>query len=138
MTPEQIDLVERTLAQARPGLDDMAIDFYARLFRAEPQLATLFTSDPAAQRDKFVAELEAIVATIHRHPIFLEAAQDLGVRHRGYGVQAPHYGMVGAALLAALAEALGDTWTDEVQEAWRLAYNLAAEAMMDAATRSPN
>ena len=41
---------------------------------------------------------------------------------------------MGEALLGALAAALGDGWTDEVEEAWRLAYNLTAEAMMTGAS----
>ena len=32
--------------------------------------------------------------------------------------------------MGALAGALGDRWTDDVEEAWRLAYNLTAEVMM--------
>jgi hemoglobin-like flavoprotein len=40
---------------------------------------------------------------------------------------------MGEALMGALADALGPDWTDEVEEAWRLAYNLTAETMMSGA-----
>jgi len=37
---------------------------------------------------------------------------------------------MGNALCAALAAAIGDEWSGEVEAAWRLAYNLTAETMM--------
>jgi hemoglobin-like flavoprotein len=138
MTPEQIALVERTLETVRPDMDALAGDFYRRLFLADPTLAGLFRTDPALQRAKFAAELEEIMVSIRRHEEFLARARALGARHAGYGVRASHYRTVGVALLAALGAALGEAWTGEVERAWRLAYNLTAEAMMagaaDAAT----
>jgi hemoglobin-like flavoprotein len=138
MTPEQIALVERTLETVRPDMDALAGDFYRRLFLADPTLAGLFRTDPALQRAKFAAELEEIMVSIRRHEEFLARARALGARHTGYGVRASHYRTVGVALLAALGAALGEAWTGEVEWAWRLAYNLTAEAMMagaaDAAT----
>ena len=58
------------------------------------------------------------------------AKRALGIRHRGYGVRAAHYRLMGGALLAALADAMGDGWTPDAEEAWTLAYNLIAETMM--------
>ena len=107
MTPEQIALVERTLRAAAPVMDTVAADFYDRLFAADPALRELFSGDPAVQRAKFVAELQA-----------------------GYGVRAAHYATVGSALLAAMGAALGEAWTEQVEQAWRLAYNLTAEVMI--------
>jgi hemoglobin-like flavoprotein len=130
LTPEQIALVERTTLAVEPMLDAVSADFYRRLFAADPSVAGLFQSDPVRQRAKFAAELEAIVLAIRRHEMFLVRARALGARHAGYGVRAAHYRAVGVALLAALAAALGDTWTPQVEQAWRLAYNLIAEAMM--------
>jgi hemoglobin-like flavoprotein len=41
--------------------------------------------------------------------------------------------MAGAALLDTLGEVLAEGWTDEVEQAWRLAYDVTAEAMRIAA-----
>jgi len=38
--------------------------------------------------------------------------------------------------MGALGAALGPDWNDEVEDAWRLAYNLTAETMMSGA-RAP-
>jgi hemoglobin-like flavoprotein len=128
MTPGQIALVEETLAAV--DRDSLADDFYRRAFAADPLLATMFTTDPALQRARFAAELEEIVRSIRTHAAFDARVRALGARHRDYGVRSAHYQLMGEALRAALAAALGDAWTDEVADAWALAYNLTAETMM--------
>jgi hemoglobin-like flavoprotein len=130
MTPEQVELVEESWKAASAALDDVAADFYRRLFAADPALVGLFSHDPARQRARFAAELEQIIFSIRRHEEFLGRAGQLGVRHRGYGVRVAHYRIAEGALLGAFGAALGDAWTDDVEQAWRLAYNITAEAMM--------
>jgi hypothetical protein len=46
-------------------------------------------------------------------------------------VQTRHYRSVGEALVGALAAHLAPDWTPAVERAWRRAYNLVAEIMMD-------
>jgi hemoglobin-like flavoprotein len=136
MTPEQIELVERTLAEARPALNRVLHNFYARLHAADPAIAAMFTKDPARQRERFGAELRVIATSIRRHDAFVAEVRELGMRHAGYGVRASHYRTAGPLLLDALAAALGARWTAEAEEAWRLAYNLTFEAMMAGAAES--
>jgi nitric oxide dioxygenase len=135
MTPDQIVLVEDTLASL--DVDALAGDFYRRALADDEALSAMFTSDPAVQRVRFAAELTQIVRSIRTLDTFASTTLALGARHARYGVRAAHYGVMGAALLAALAAALGDAWTDEVEEAWTLAYNLTAETMMMGAAEQP-
>jgi hemoglobin-like flavoprotein len=130
MTPEQIALVERTLRAAAPVMDAVAVDFYNRLFAADPALRELFGGDPAVQRAKFAAELQGILLAIRGHEQFLARVGALGARHAGYGVRAAHHATAGSALLGAMGAALGEAWTEQVEQAWRLAYNLTAEVMI--------
>jgi hemoglobin-like flavoprotein len=130
MTPEQIALVQRTLTELEPDLDAVVADFYRRLFAADPTVLPLFNADPAAQRTKFIAELEQIVRSIRDHAAFLGRAIPLGAQHERDGVRPRHYHTAGVALLDALAGALGDRWTDEVAEAWARAYDLTTAAML--------
>ena len=134
MTPRQIEIVEATV----DGLDlaQLAGDFYARALAAEPELARMFTTDWEVQQVRFATELDAIVRLIRSHDEFVAAGRALGVRHRSYGVVAAHYRLMGEALMGALGAALGPDWNDEVEDAWRLAYNLTAETMMSGA-RAP-
>jgi hemoglobin-like flavoprotein len=151
MTPGQIELVERSVAELAPVLDDVVADFYAALFATDPAIEALFVldgerspdgvdADPArfaAQREKFAAQLADIMTAVRDHPRFLAGAEDLGARHAGYGVRAGHYDVVGQVLLDVLAVHLGDRWSPALADAWRLAYNLTAEAMLAGAARAP-
>jgi hemoglobin-like flavoprotein len=135
VTPEQIALVTSTLQ----GIDveALAADFYARAFAADPRLSAMFTTQPAIQESRFAKELAVIVSSIQQFDEFRAETVALGRRHRGYGVRAAHYRLMGDALLAALEAALADEWTPEAAEAWRMAYNLTAESMMAGAAQRP-
>ena len=63
----------------------------------------------------------------------MEAIEDLGRRHVGYGVKDEHYDTVGQALLWTLATGLGDAFTPETEQAWTEAYTLLATVMKQAA-----
>jgi hemoglobin-like flavoprotein len=128
MTPEQIVLVEESLGSL--DLDALTADFYRRAFAATPALSAMFTSDPRVQRERFAAELNEIVRSIRSLDSFSSRVRALGVRHHGYGVGAAHYRLMGEALVASLAAALGADWNQEVEDAWILAYKLTSETMM--------
>jgi nitric oxide dioxygenase len=137
MTPEQITLVESSMEHARFGFGELAADFYRRLFAAEPQLRELFPNDVTEQQQKFIEQLDAMVNAIRDFDAFTASATELGLRHHAYGVRPHHYALVGPPLLQALAAALGERWTADVEEAWRRAYNFTAEAMMAGAAEEP-
>ena len=134
MTPAQIQMVETTLD--RISVPRLAAVFYGRVLSSDPDLARMFTTDVEVQQVRFATELAAIGRSIRSYDAFVSAGRALGARHRTYGARAAHYRLMGDALVAALADALGPEWNDEVEEAWRLAYNLTAETMMSGA-RAP-
>ena len=131
MTAEQIELVESTLASI--DVEALAADFYFRAFNADSQLSAMFTTDPKTQQTRFAAELGVIVSAMHRPEDFREETHELGLRHRGFGVRPGHYRVMGDALLAALQYALGDRWDSDVEAAWREAFRLTAESMLEGA-----
>ena len=137
MTPDQVALVEATVRAVGPRLPEVAAGFYDRLLAGAPRLGRLFGDDPAGQRRAFATELEAICLAVRDHGAFVARVTALGARHRERGVRAADYAAAGPALLGALAEALGPSWTPATAEAWRLAYHLTAEAMAAHPARRP-
>jgi nitric oxide dioxygenase len=135
VTPEQVDLVESSVAALGARLDDVVDAFYARLFAIAPETRSLFGGDPARQRAKFASELAFLATVIRQHDRFVTTADDMGRRHGAVGVRPEHFRPAGEALLEAIAETLGPAWTPEVEVAWRLAYRLTAEAMMAGTAR---
>jgi len=136
MTPEQLQLVQSSFAELGDAAPAMAVDFYRRLFAADPSAEALFTAGPDVMSVKFAAELDAIVEAISSFDTFAPRVRELATRHVGYGVQTRHYQAVGEALLGALAAHLAPDWDDALEAAWRRAYNLVAEVMMAAAARA--
>ena len=132
MTPEQLALVQSSYATLGADAASMAVDFYRRLFAADPSTEALFTDGPEIMSLKFSAELDAIVEAITSFDEFRVRVDALGARHAAYGVRPEHYRAVGDALVGALAARLADLWDPEHEAAWRRAYNLVAEVMMDA------
>ncbi|OHV40625.1 MULTISPECIES: globin family protein [Pseudofrankia] len=133
MSPEEIRLVQETFGAVAPASDAVAALFYTRLFELDPALRAMFPADLAEQRGKLMNMLAVAVNGLSRLDSIVPAVRSLGVRHAGYGVSDAHYDTVAAALLATLAEGLGDAFTPPVRDAWTSAYTLLADTMKSAA-----
>ena len=136
MTPAQLELVRASYSRLQDGGEAMAADFYRNLFAIDPQARVLFATEPEVMAVKFSAELSAIVEAITSFETFAPRVRELALRHVGYGVQPHHYRAVGQALIRALAAHLDEGWDGELEAAWRRAYNLVAELMMDAGSEA--
>ncbi len=117
----------------RPHARDVAAAFYANLFAAAPQLRPLFGGDMQEQGRKLMAVLGLAVSGLTNLPALLPTVRALGERHRGYGVEPAHYGIVGAALIQTLEEGFGDAFSPELREAWAAAYAILAGVMCEPA-----
>jgi hemoglobin-like flavoprotein len=128
VTPDQVAAVQATMTRLGTDLEKAADDFYARLFGAHPHLRARFPDDIEVQRRKFADEIKVIVLAIPDFGRFRNRAQELGTRHRGYGVVPSEYAVVREHLLDALASA-DPGWDDDTASAWRSGYDLVAELM---------
>ena len=133
MNTDTINLVQRSFAQVRPAAAGAADLFYRRLFELDPDLRRLFTSDIGEQGARLMAMIGLAEDGLDDLDALTPAVQDLGVRHRGYGVRPEHYDTVGEALLWTLGQGLGDAFTPDVRAAWAEVYGLLAGVMKDAA-----
>jgi NAD(P)H-flavin reductase/hemoglobin-like flavoprotein len=109
--------------------------FYAHLFLSDPALRDMFPASMAAQNAHLRDALARIVAAVSAPQDLTGYLRHLGVTHRRFGVvtDGGHYKLVGASLLATLAEFEGPAWTPELEADWTEAYGLIAGAMADAA-----
>lgn len=129
-------LVQDSWKEVLPIADTAAALFYGRLFALDPELKPLFRGDMKQQGRKLMAMMSVAVHGLGQPETIVPAVQDLGRRHAGYGVKDRHYASVGAALLWTLGQALGETFTPNVENAWSAAYGLLAQTMRDAARLS--
>ncbi|MFE9257049.1 globin domain-containing protein [Streptomyces sp. NPDC006879] len=109
--------------------------FYSHLFWHNPAIRAMFPdsfTDMERQRDRLFAALTHVVSRLDDETL-LPYLRDLGRDHRKFLARPEHYAAVGASLLAALAEASGEHWNQDVEKAWTEAYSLIADAMMEGA-----
>lgn len=135
MTGEQQDLVRRTFAQVEPIAEIAADLFYNRLFEIDPTLRPMFTGDMKEQGRKLMSMLAMIVHGLDRFESVRPSIEHLGRRHVEYAVSSSHYETVGTALIWTLEQGLGESFTEEVRDAWIAAYRAIAGIMTGAAER---
>jgi hemoglobin-like flavoprotein len=133
MTPEQINLVKENFNQIAPLADEVASEFYQRLFQLDANLRPLFAEDLTEQKKKLMMMLKFAVGTLDRMDVFEPSLQELGRKHVAYGVRGEHYETVGSALMLTLQKMLGEGLTAELEAAWISAYTLIAGTMRGAA-----
>ncbi len=136
MTPHQIGLVRSSFSQVVPIAANAAKLFYQRLFELDPSLRELFKSDMVAQGDKLISMIGVAIGSLDKPERLLPIIQDLGRRHRGYGVQDRHYETVGNALLWTLKTGLGKGFTAETEAAWKEVYAVLSETMRSAGAKA--
>lgn len=138
MKPESEQLIRETWKQLEPVSDSLVAAFYERLFSSNPAAAALFANtNMTEQRRKFSAMLAEIVRAISDPDVLIREVAASGRRHVHYGVKDRDYDDVGAALVWAIGETLGPSFTPEVNSAWREAYALLSAVMRRAAAREP-
>lgn len=133
MNPEQITLIRSSFARIAPQAQQAAAMFYGHLFAADPSLRPLFRGDMTHQGDLLMRMIQGAIGMLDNPERLLPTLRALGARHVGYGVQDPHYGTVGRALLRTLNEALGEDFTPDVADAWATMYSVVSRTMQEGA-----
>jgi hemoglobin-like flavoprotein len=136
MTPEQIELVQRTWRAVLPVGDTAAELFYGKLFSLDPGISRLFKNDMVDQGRNLTAMISVAVGALSRPERIRLAVRQLGERHAAYGVERRHFELVGTALIWMLDKCLGEAFTPEVKAAWLATYAFLADAMQEAACAS--
>jgi len=129
-------LLAESVAAVAHAMTPLISRFYERLFSGRPFLRKLFPMDEdamAAQHDKLLKALLALVDQYARPDQLAPLLRQLGRDHRKFGVRPVHYHAVGEALVAALRDIAGAAWKVEYEQAWTRAYTLAADIMVTAA-----
>lgn len=133
MTKEQITLIQVTWRDVVLVADSASAMFYSRLFAIDPEASALFAAaDMRKQREKLILTLNEIVTSLDDPEGVSANLEELGRRHRAYGVAAHHYGTVGEALLWMLEKVLGNDFTPPVRAAWLAAYVMISDRMQAA------
>mmetsp|Transcript_29796 Transcript_29796/g.61485 ORF Transcript_29796/g.61485 Transcript_29796/m.61485 type:complete len:149 (+) Transcript_29796:39-485(+) len=133
----QAKLVQSSWEKVVPIADTAADLFYGKLFELDPALRPLFPADMKEQKSKLMKLLGFAVKGLDDLDALVPSVKRLGMRHaKYYKVTTPMYDTVGAALLDALENGLGDSWDEEHKEAWAAVYTVLSKVMIEAGDES--
>jgi hemoglobin-like flavoprotein len=129
MTPTQRRLVRQTVGSLRDQAGPVSLLFYGRLFELDPSARRLFHNDLELNGRKVIETLNWMAESLDRFDAMTDRLAELGRQHAGYGVRPDQYESVIAALLWAIAQALGPDFDTATRDAWKLALFAVSEAM---------
>ena len=129
MTPTQRRLVRQTVGSLRDQAGPVSLLFYGRLFELDPSARRLFHNDLELQGRKVIETLDWMAESLDRFDSMTARLAELGRQHAGYGVRVDQYESVTAALLWAIAQALGPDFDAATRDSWKLALSAVSEAM---------
>lgn len=126
-----LEILEQSFAKVKPRGAEFAASFYNNLFQDCPQLQPLFNNtNIKKQEEKLLASLVLLVESLRQPEMLMQVLRDLGARHKGYGVLAKHYPMVGMALIKTFKQYLQEDWTKEIEHAWIEIFSTITKAML--------
>jgi methyl-accepting chemotaxis protein len=126
-----LNALEESFDLVAPRGDELMDRFYAGLFAAAPAVRPLFAgTDLPRQKAMLLAALVLLRKSLRDLDAIVPTLRALGARHVAYGARPEHYPVVGAALIAAMAEVAGDAWRPQYGRAWTAAFDVVAAAML--------
>ncbi|MGN0267103.1 MAG: globin domain-containing protein [Lachnospiraceae bacterium] len=129
-----IDIIKATVPALREHGVTITTRFYERMFEKNPEVAPLFNMARQRNGEQPKALAMAVLGAaenIENLGAIMPLVKKIGVRHVAAGVKPEHYPIVGANLLAAIKEVLGDAATDEIISAWEKTYGVLAEIFIE-------
>lgn len=133
MSPDEIQIVQRSYGLIEARRDEVAAAFYAQLFSTAPELRSMFPDSMDVQREKLMRTLAVLVRGLDDFGTLMHVASALAGRHVDYGVTERHYELAGDALMSSLDETLGDELTPALADAWVAVYGRISSTMVRAA-----
>jgi nitric oxide dioxygenase len=136
MNHDQIDHVRDCFRSLAPRGPELFAGFVARVCPAAPALRSIFPAAPADHAQGFLSPCGLVVKNLHRLNAIEYLLLDIGAKNQRRGVLPQHYGVARDALLATLAEALGEQWTADLADDWAEAINIVTSLMIRGAGRA--
>jgi hemoglobin-like flavoprotein len=114
--------LEHTLERVVARIGDPAPRVYEQLFDRAPELRALFVNDESCsvRGEMFHRVVEALVDVAGDRPYAGTMISAEWVNHGGIGVTPAQFDSFFDAVVTVFRQALGDEWSDDIDQAWRL------------------
>ena len=129
------ELVKATIPVLKEHGVALTTYFYQRMFRGNPELTQLFNrshNDSGKQPTALAMSVLAYAENIDDPSVLAPVITLIANKHASIGIRAEHYPIVGKHLLASIREVLGEAASDELINAWGVAYGALADVFIEA------
>lgn len=134
--PETRAIISQAWAEALAAEGELAEDFYARVFAAEPALTALFPGDMSEQKQLLTRSITTALDLIDDVDALLLLLRASGARHAHYGVAERQFDVLGKALLETIAARAGPAFSGAHEQAWAAYYSAMSAVMRDGMRRA--
>lgn len=127
------ELVKATIPVLKEHGVALTTYFYQRMFRGNPELTQIFNrshNDSGKQPTALAMSVLAYAENIDDPSVLAPVITLIANKHASLGIRAEHYPIVGKHLLASIKEVLGDAASDELIDAWGVAYGVLADVLI--------
>ncbi|MDH5632752.1 MAG: globin domain-containing protein [Gammaproteobacteria bacterium] len=112
--------------------DELVDRFYEKLLAKQDVAALFVNTDMDEQKNKLAGAIGFVVKNLDNTEVLVAELNNMGVRHKHYGAEARHYGVVTDTLISVMANMAGKNWTSNIESAWRDLLNVASTVMLSA------
>ncbi|EGC29514.1 hypothetical protein DICPUDRAFT_58751 [Dictyostelium purpureum] len=134
LSPKTVQVIKSTVPVLEQYGVQITSTFYKNMFAAHPELLNIFNHSNQREGKQQTALANTVYAAalhIDKLPEILPAVKQIAHKHRALGIVPAQYDIVGANLLGAIKQVLGDAATDEIIGAWAEAYGVIAKVFID-------
>jgi len=130
MTEETKAIIKATAPVLKEHGEAITQEMYKIMFNNHPEIQPLFKDQSPDQHKKLANAVYAYAANIDQLDKLGKGIETMVNAHVKTNVQPEHYPIVGASLLEAIKNVLGDAATDEIINAWAEAYQFLADVLI--------
>ena len=129
-----IETIKATIPILQERAQELTQYFYERMFKHNPEVIPLFSPVNQAtgmQQKTLAAVICSYAENIDNLDALGETIELIANKHASLRIKPEHYPIVGENLLESMKEVLGDVANDHIIDAWRRAYLLLADILID-------
>lgn len=133
LTESQLAVIKQTVPILQEHGETLTRHFYQRMFRENPEVLAFFNpahQHAGTQQRALAGAICAYAQHIENPAVLADAVELIAQKHASLQILAEHYPIVGANLLAAIQEVLGEGATEAVIDAWGAAYGVLADILI--------
>ncbi|EKX33112.1 hypothetical protein GUITHDRAFT_59227, partial [Guillardia theta CCMP2712] len=104
---------------------------YDCLFKLAPNATHLFTKPREYMAIKMGDTLGMLVSFADDPDDMKKQVASLGLRHVKYNVRPHHIPLIAPVIVNVLAEACGEAWSEEIEQAWSTVIHMVCQNMVE-------